>query len=86
VGTSRIATLPTRLAQRMATRFPLRVVPCPVELPVFVERLQWHKYQERDPAIVWLRGLLREVAQGLPPFKPGPIARAKKKAGTTRYA
>lgn len=86
VGTSRIATLPTRLAHRMATRFPLRVVPCPVELPVFVERLQWHKYQDRDPAIVWLRGLLREVAQALPPVKSGPVTRAAKRARTARSA
>jgi len=83
LGTLRIATLPTRLAQRMATRFPLRVVPCPVELPVFVERLQWHKYQDRDPAIVWLRSLLREVAQGLPPSMPTPGKRPSRKAKAT---
>jgi len=82
-GTSRIATLPTRLAHRMAARFPLRVVPCPVDLPGFVERLQWHKYQDRDPAIVWLRSLLREVAQGLPPSTPTPGRRPSRKAKAT---
>lgn len=65
-GTSRIATLPTRLALQMARRFALRVVDCPVQIPRFAESLQWHKYQERDPAIAWLRSLLREVARSLP--------------------
>ncbi|MNX48453.1 Nodulation protein D 2 [compost metagenome] len=69
VGTPRIATLPTRLAQQIAERFPLRVVECPVEIPAFAEHMQWHKYQERDPAIAWLRSLLLEVAQGLQPSR-----------------
>lgn len=66
VGTRRIATLPTRLAQQMATRFPLRVVPCPIDIPVFSEHLQWHKHQERDPAILWLRSLIRDTSRELP--------------------
>ena len=66
LGTSRIATLPTRLALQMAQRFPLRILQCPVEIPAFAEKVQWHKYQERDPAISWLRTLLRETAQSLP--------------------
>lgn len=67
VGTPRIATLPTRLAQQIAAQFPLRVVECPVEIPAFAEHMQWHKYQERDPAVAWLRGLLIEVAQQMQP-------------------
>lgn len=65
VGTPRIATLPTRLARLVAGRFPVRVLPCPVPIPQFVELLQWHKYKDRDPAIGWLRALIREVALGL---------------------
>ncbi len=68
VGTSRVATLPTRLAHQMAQRFPLRVVRCPIAIPRFTERLQWHKYQERDLAIAWLRALLHETARNLPPL------------------
>lgn len=65
VGTSRIATLPSRLARQMATRFPLRIMACPIAIPSFSENLQWHKYQERDPAISWLRALLKETAASL---------------------
>lgn len=76
VGTSRIATLPTRLARQMAQRFPLRVIKCPIEIPTFVEKLQWHKYQERDPAIAWLRLLLREAALGLPAMDSSEVLRS----------
>ncbi|VVE41227.1 LysR family transcriptional regulator [Pandoraea cepalis] len=82
VGTSRIATLPSRLAHQMAQRFPLRVLECPVGIPAFVENLQWHKYQERDPAIAWLRSLFRETAERLPPIStPGEEAVRKSGAG-----
>ncbi|ELW9527374.1 LysR family transcriptional regulator [Burkholderia cenocepacia] len=66
IGTSRLATLPSRLAHRMARSFPVRVLPCPIALPSFSENLQWHKFQERDPAIAWLRSLLKETADSLP--------------------
>ncbi|MGD9941752.1 MAG: LysR family transcriptional regulator [Burkholderiaceae bacterium] len=66
VGTPRIATLPTRLTKLIESRFPVRVLPCPVAIPSFVELLQWHKYRERDPAILWLRSLIRDVAASLP--------------------
>ncbi|OVZ60370.1 LysR family transcriptional regulator [Pigmentiphaga sp. NML080357] len=80
VGTPRIATLPTRLARHMAARFPLRVVPCPIAIPRFAENVQWHKYQERDPAISWLRELLRTTARDLPPLdasRRGPPRRRR---------
>lgn len=79
IGTSRIATLPTRLARQLAQRVSVRVLPCPVEIPPFAEKLQWHKYQERDPAIAWLRSLFREVADDMPPMEAPlkPAARTK---------
>lgn len=76
IGTSRVATLPTRLARQLAQRLPLRVAPCPVDIPSFTEKLQWHKYQERDPAIVWLRALLHEVANDMPPVEAVPKAKS----------
>ncbi len=82
VGTARIATLPTRLAQQMAARFPLRVVPCPIPIPRFFENLQWHKYQERDPAILWLRALLRETASSLPRVDISASRKRRKQANT----
>lgn len=63
VGTNRVATIQTKLAHAMAEIYPIRVLPCPVPTPQIVEMVQWHKYQERDPAISWFRGLLTRVAQ-----------------------
>jgi DNA-binding transcriptional LysR family regulator len=62
VGSKRIATLPTRLARLMATRFPLTVKPCPVPFPAFAETMQWRRHLGGDPAIAWLRSILREMA------------------------
>jgi LysR family transcriptional regulator, nod-box dependent transcriptional activator len=70
VGTHRIATVQTRLARLMAQRWPLKVLPCPVPLPRLVEAAQWHKYVDRDPAIIWFRALLKTVAAQLSlPFR-----------------
>lgn len=80
IGTTRVATLPTRLARQLAQRLPLRVLPCPVDIPAFAEKLQWHKYQERDPAIAWLRTLLREVADDMPPVDARTASARRRKA------
>lgn len=65
LGTNRIATVQTRLAKLLALSYPLRLVPCPLPMPPLAETLQWHKYQEHDPAISWFRGLLRRTAGAL---------------------
>ncbi|PUA19185.1 LysR family transcriptional regulator [Glaciimonas sp. PCH181] len=66
VGTNRVATLQTRLANIMVRNAPLRIFPCPIAIPGIVEMLQWHKYQERDLAISWFRDLLKRVANEMP--------------------
>lgn len=60
---ARSTTLPTRLTRLIAQRFPVRVLPCPVEIAHYIELLQWHKYKDLDPAIAWLRFMIMEVAQ-----------------------
>jgi len=67
VQTSRIATVQTQLAHVMAARWPIRVLRCPIALPPIVEMIQWHTYQERDPAILWFIDLLKTVAAELRP-------------------
>jgi DNA-binding transcriptional LysR family regulator len=65
VGTLRIATVQTRLADFMARQWPLRVLPCPVSMPPIVEVVQWHKHKDSDPAIVWMRKLLNAFGEAL---------------------
>jgi LysR family nod box-dependent transcriptional activator len=62
VGTARIATVFRRQAQRFAQHYPLRIHPAPLAFPEAVQVLQWHPYQEHDPAMMWFRGLLLEQA------------------------
>lgn len=62
VGTARIATVFHRQAQRFAQRYPLRIHPAPLPFPEAVQVLQWHPYQEQDPAMKWFRALLLEQA------------------------
>ncbi|KRW73854.1 LysR family transcriptional regulator [Pseudomonas sp. TTU2014-066ASC] len=62
VGSRRVATLHTQLAQLYARRFPLRLLPPPQDLPATVQVLQWHAWQEADPGLTWFRQLLLDVA------------------------
>jgi LysR family nod box-dependent transcriptional activator len=65
VGTQRIGTTHRRMAAYYCRYLPLRVIPCPYELPPFVESMQWHEYFSGDLGLTWLRGILKEVASGL---------------------
>lgn len=76
--TDRIATLPTRLAHRLARHFAVDVLPCPIRIPHFTEHIHWHRYQERDPALVWLRELILDVARGLA-TEPAPVVAARRR-------
>jgi DNA-binding transcriptional LysR family regulator len=77
VGTNRIATVMSRMATLCAAYLPLRLIPPPFAVPTVTHCLQWHRYQDQDPGITWLRALIRRVAGRLPgvhhPKKaPGP--------------
>lgn len=62
VGSARVATLFRRQAERFAQRYRLRIHPAPLAFPEALQVLQWHPYQDRDPALAWFRGLLLEQA------------------------
>lgn len=65
VGTDRVATLHTRLAHSFDPSYGLRIFPCPVSLPKLKETIQWHKYQQHDPAISWFKEQVMTVARSL---------------------
>lgn len=65
VGSPHVATLHSRLARLYARRFPLRLVKPPVDLPPTVQVIQWHAYQDADPALTWLRELMQDVAASI---------------------
>jgi DNA-binding transcriptional LysR family regulator len=65
VGTQRIATVPSRLAQEQAQVLPLKLFPPPIELPPLRVVAQWHRSREGDGATRWLRDLVVETSQDL---------------------
>jgi len=69
VGTNRIATVMSRMAQLCAEHLPLRLISPPFAIPTVAHCLQWHRYQDQDPGSIWLRALLRQVAHKLNPVR-----------------
>lgn len=62
-GTDMIATVPERLALRLAESLPLRVAPPPMALPTFPVRLYWHPRFAAEPGHRWLRERLVAVVR-----------------------
>jgi DNA-binding transcriptional LysR family regulator len=69
MGTARIATMHLRLALKFKNSLPIRLVKPEFSIPRLVEMLQWHKYRDLDPASMWLRERIIEVAHTLPPLE-----------------
>jgi DNA-binding transcriptional LysR family regulator len=59
-----IATLPERVAERFAQRYPLVVHRSPVRPAGFTLALTWSARSDDEPAQRWLRGLVGEAAEG----------------------
>jgi len=66
LGTSRVATLHTRMALQAARQWPLRLVRLDFDTPRLVETLQWHRYRDLDPGSQWLREKIICKAWALP--------------------
>jgi LysR family nod box-dependent transcriptional activator len=43
----------------------LRVVAAPLAFPAATQVVQWHPYQDRDPALNWFRQVLQQQAAQL---------------------
>ena len=56
-----ISTGPERLARRLATVYPLRLLPPPLPLPHFTFSIAWHPRFESDPAHVWFRQIVARI-------------------------
>ena len=63
VGTDYIATVHARLARQAQRALPIKIVAPPFALPKMQQTLQWHRYRSQDAGLIWLRGLIREVAK-----------------------
>ena len=56
--TNLIMCVPTRIAGRMAAAAKLAMVPLPASIEAFPYRMIWHARAHRNPAHVWLRGVM----------------------------
>jgi DNA-binding transcriptional LysR family regulator len=57
-ATDMVATVPERLAEKIASPFNLKYVSHPVKLPKIAINLFWHAKYHKDPASQWLRSLI----------------------------
>lgn len=62
VGTPRIATMHSHLARHYARFLPIRMLKPEFELPVLEEAIQWNRFHDTDPAVTWMREMLRTTA------------------------
>ncbi|WP_431016670.1 transcriptional regulator NodD1 [Bradyrhizobium pachyrhizi] len=65
LDTSRIGTMPLRLARHFEKRMPLRIVEPPLALPTFTEAVQWPAFHNTDPASIWMRRILLDEASNM---------------------
>lgn len=66
VGTKRIATVQTRLANQFEQAMPVQLLQPPLATPRLTEVLQWHRYRDDDPGVQWVREQIVAVAEKLP--------------------
>jgi LysR family transcriptional regulator, nod-box dependent transcriptional activator len=71
IGTDHIATLHRLFAEKLSKDLPIRILTDPLGMEPMVEYLQWHRHRDRDPANVWMRQLLCEVAASIAERRAG---------------
>ncbi len=69
-GTDLVAMVPERLARRVASIAGVLVVEPPFGHLDLIEAVWWNPARSADPALGWLRGVLKDAAAGLAPATP----------------
>ncbi|OLQ95729.1 LysR family transcriptional regulator [Vibrio ponticus] len=60
-----IFTAPSHFIQLAAKQLNLTVLPLPMEFPPMAYTLFWHRDRENDPALSWLRTMIRDKTDAL---------------------
>jgi DNA-binding transcriptional LysR family regulator len=63
-GTDLIATLSVRVV-RLSDWPGVRAFPVPIDFPSFRETMLWHRRNDNDRALAWLRGLILDASERL---------------------
>ena len=53
--TDMLLSLPLRIAQHFVRLAPLKILPVPIDLPIYDLVMVWHPLREKNPAHHWLR-------------------------------
>ncbi|MDP5291209.1 LysR family transcriptional regulator [Oceanimonas sp. CHS3-5] len=61
VQSDHLLVLPSKVAALLAGAWPLRQVALPADLPAYHLNCVWHPLHDRQPALQWLRELLRSL-------------------------
>ncbi|OAI30595.1 LysR family transcriptional regulator [Methylosinus sp. R-45379] len=69
-STDHILSLPQRLAERFVELAPLKILPTPIDLPLYKLVMSWHPLQEKDPAHAWLREQIMETCRRITQKRP----------------
>lgn len=67
--TDHLFILPKRVAAMMAGYWPLKMVSLPQELPGYHLNCIWHPAQDSNPALFWLRELMRNLIESHDPAR-----------------
>ncbi|WP_028604604.1 LysR family transcriptional regulator [Ottowia thiooxydans] len=62
--TDLVSPVPNNLAGLIADHLNLRLIPPPIELPLFDVRLYWHRRSGDEPALRWIREVMVEMFGG----------------------
>ncbi|MBV7380622.1 LysR family transcriptional regulator [Maritimibacter dapengensis] len=62
-GTEYLALMHRSMAEIFAAQMPLRIIPCPIDIPELVEAIQWHTYSDSDECLAWVREKIMTAAR-----------------------
>ena len=68
--TDLVATLPLRLARRIAASHELVMLETPFEPYEITNEIAWHERGDRDPALLWLIDRIEAICAALEPLSP----------------
>lgn len=63
IGSELIFSVPRSFARYLASRYPIKLLPIPIEVAPIKIYLYWHQRQHKSPLHQWIREIILSVAQ-----------------------
>ena len=60
-----ILSIPRKLADKMSSLVPIKILELPLEIVSFTPSMIWHERQHNEPSHIWLRKLIMEIGSNL---------------------